>query len=318
MAFCLQNVQSFQDFCGQIMPSYFCTIPNIQERNMEQIQIKARGLTFDGWAAGREDAPLILCLHGLPRSSWEWHHQLPKLAEAGYRAVATDLRGFCPGARPEGVDSYFLREYADDILAIADELGWGDRPFHLMGTSIGAVIAWRIAGENPHRIATLACINIPHPGAFDEIAKKETAEDQKEKMSYINFSKKEGNERAMFDASMQVMGLDASETDPYVEAFKNDESLPTIFHYYRANVPEPGVASAIQKIHPLGPIEMPTLYIWPPGAGNVSRESAEANANYVKGPYRFEIVEDARNFALQKQPEKITKLLLEHLAEHAI
>ena len=284
---------------------------------MEQISIKARGMTFDGWAAGSEDAPLIICLHGLPRSSWEWHHQLPKLAEAGFRVVAPDLRGYCPGARPKGVDSYFLKEYADDILAIADELGWADRPFHLMGTSIGGVIAWRIAGENPQRIATLACINIPHPGAFDEIVNTATAEEQKEKMSYITFSKKEGNERTVFEIGMKTMGLDESEIAPYKEAHSSDEALRAIFHYYRANVPEPGVASAMQKTHPLGPIEMPTLYIWVPEAGNVSREAAEATANYVKGPYRFEIVEGARNWALQKQPEKITRLLLEHLAEHA-
>ncbi|MCP4749958.1 MAG: alpha/beta hydrolase [Proteobacteria bacterium] len=284
---------------------------------MERIQIKARGLTFDGWADGPEDGPLIICLHGLPRSSWEWHHQLPKLAEAGFRAVATDLRGYCPGARPEGVDSYFLREYADDTLAIADELGRGDRPFHLMGTSIGAVIAWRIAGENPQRVSTLACINIPHPGAFDEIVKTENAEDQKEKMRYITYSKKEGNERKMFNASIKIMELDASETDPYVEAHSSDEALRAVYHYYRANVPEPGGTSAINKTHPLKPVEMPTLYIWPPGAANVSRQTAEANANYAKGPYRFEVVEGARNFALQKQPERITQLLLEHLAEHA-
>jgi len=49
----------------------------------------------------------------------------------------------------------------------------------------------------------------------------------------------------------------------------------------------------------------------------VSREAAEANAHYVKGPYRFEILEVAKNFALQMEPEKITRLLLEHLAEHA-
>ena len=284
---------------------------------MEQVQIKARGMTFDGWAAGSEDAPLIICLHGLPRSSWEWHHQLPKLAEAGFRTVATDLRGYCPGARPEGVESYFLREYVDDILAIADALGWADRPFHLMGTSIGGVIAWRIAGENPQRVTTLACINIPHAGAFDEIVKTATAEEQKEKMSYIAFSKEEGNERTVFEIGMKTMGLDESETEPYRKAHSSDEALRAIFHYYRANVPDPGGTSAINKIAPLGPIEMPTLYIWLPEAGNISKELAEANANYVKGPYHFEIVEDARNWALQKQPEKITKLLLEHLAEHA-
>jgi pimeloyl-ACP methyl ester carboxylesterase len=283
---------------------------------MEKIQIKAGGFIFDGWAAGPEDGPLIICLHGLPRSSWEWHHQLPKLAENGFRAVATDLRGYCPGARPEGVESYFLREYVDDTLAIAAELGWADRPFHLMGTSIGSTIAWRLAGENPQRVATLVCINIPHPGAFAEIAKTEVAGEQKEKMSYINYSKKEGNEPKMFNGTIKHMGLAAEETDPYVEAHSSDEALRAVYHYYRANVPEPGT-SAINKMQPLEPVVMPTLFIWPPGASNVSRETAEANANYVKGLYRFEILEDAQNFALQKQPEKITRLLLEHLAEHA-
>ncbi|MHA1350477.1 MAG: hypothetical protein ACTSPZ_06525 [Promethearchaeota archaeon] len=62
---------------------------------------------------------------------------------------------------------------------------------------------------------------------------------------------------------------------------------------------------------------MPTLFIWPQNVLNVSREAAEANAHYVEGPYRFEILEFAKNFALQMEPEKITRLLLEHLAEHA-
>lgn len=62
---------------------------------------------------------------------------------------------------------------------------------------------------------------------------------------------------------------------------------------------------------------MPTLFIWPPGAGNVTRETAEANAHYVKGPYRFEILEGARNFSFQMLPDSTTQLLLEHLPEHA-
>ena len=283
---------------------------------MNRIEIKARGFTFDGWTDGPEDGPLLILLHGLPRGSWEWHHQLPKLAEAGFRAVAPDLRGYCPGARPEGVESYSVLEYAEDILAIAAELGWADKPFHLMGTSIGAVIAWRIAGEHPERVATLACINIPHPGAFAEIAKTEAAEQQKEKMSYINYSKREDKAAKMFNATIKHMGLPEEETAPYVEALSSDEALRAVYHYYRANIP--GVdTSAPSKMQPLKPVIVPTLFIWPPDAANVSRETAEANVNYVKGPYRFEVLEGARNFALQKQPEKITQLLLEHLTEHA-
>ncbi len=273
---------------------------------MNRIQVKARGFTFDAWSDGPEEGPLLLLLHGLPRTSWEWHHQLPKLAEAGFRAVAPDLRGYCPGARPEGVEAYIENEFVEDILAIADQLGWADRPFHLMGTSIGSVIAWRLAGEYPQRVATLACINIPHPGAFIEVMATEAADKQQQKMSYITNSRKEGNELKMFEFTLKLMELPAEETDPYREALSSEEALRAVYHYYRA-----------LKIQLLKPVVMPTLFIWPPKAGNVSREAAEANAHYVEGPYRFEILEVARNFALQKEPEMITRLLLEHLAEHA-
>ncbi len=273
---------------------------------MNRIQIKARGFTFDAWSDGPEEGPLLLLLHGLPRTSWEWHHQLPKLAEAGFRAVAPDLRGYCPGARPEGVKEYVVDEFVKDILAIADQLGWADRPFHLMGTSIGSVVAWRIAGEYPQRVATLACINIPHPMAIVEVMATEAADKQRQKMSYFSNFRKEGNELKMFESTLKRMELPAEETDPYREALSSEEALRAVFHWYR-----------VLKIPPLKPVVMPTLYIWPRKAGNVSREAAEANAHYVEAPYRFEILEVARNFALQMEPEKITRLLLEHLAEHA-
>jgi pimeloyl-ACP methyl ester carboxylesterase len=273
---------------------------------MKRIQIKARGFTFDAWSDGAEKEPLLLLLHGLPRTSWEWHHQIPKLAEAGFRVFAPDLRGYCPGARPEGVESYIENEYVQDVLAIADQLGWEDRPFHLMGTSIGSGFAWRIAGEYPQRVATLVCINIPHPMAFLEVMATKSADKQQKKMSYINDSRKEGNELKMFELTLKLMNLPAEETDPYREALSSEEALRAVYNYYRA-----------LKLKRLKPVVMPTMYIWPPKAGNVSREAAEANAHYVKGPYRFEILQFARNFALQKEPELITHLLLEHLAEHA-
>jgi pimeloyl-ACP methyl ester carboxylesterase len=273
---------------------------------MNRIQIKARGFIFDAWSAGPKEGPLILCLHGLPRTSWEWHHQLPKLGEAGFRAVAPDLRGYCPGARPEGVEAYVVDEFVKDNLAIADQLGWVDRPFHLMATSIGSVIAWCLAGQYPQRVATLACINIPHPMAIAEVMATKAADKQRQGFSYFSNFRKEGEEMKHFEVTLKRMGLPAEETDPYREALNSEEALRAVFHWYRAlNVP------------PIKPVVMPTLYIWPRKAGNVSQEAAEANAHYVKAPYRFEILEDARNFALQMEPEKITHLLLEHLAEHA-
>lgn len=106
------------------------------------------------------------------------------------------------------------------------------------------------------------------------------------------------------------MDLPAAETDPYRVAFGNDEALRAVYHWYRAILIDPSSSSHLPAV------TMPTLFLWPKGAGNVSRETAVANANYVTGPYRFEVLENARNFALQLEPERITELLVEHLAQH--
>ncbi|MCP4749959.1 MAG: alpha/beta hydrolase [Proteobacteria bacterium] len=277
---------------------------------MKPIEIKARGFTFEGLVDGPENGPLLILLHGLPRNCWEWHHQIPPMAAMGFRVVAPDLRGFCAGARPKGVDAYHIQEYADDVLAIADELGGNDAPFHLMGTSIGATMAWRIAALNPDRVLTLACLNIPHQGAFFEASQKSdaNAKDQRERFNYFKESRKEGNERKMFRRMLENQGMPAEETDPYRKALDSDEALEAVYNYYRA-IP------LWQRDH-LPKVPMPTLFIWPPGSGNISRAAAEACANQATGPYRFEILENVHQPILQAAPEKLNEILLEHLAEH--
>ena len=112
-----------------------------------------------------------------------------------------------------------------------------------------------------------------------------------------------------FESALKRIGLPAEETDPYREALGSEEALRAVFNWYRA------LPSWVSK--PLKSIVMPTLYIWPRNGGNISQEAAEANAHYVEGPYRFEILEVGLNWAVQMAPEEITRLLLEHLAEYA-
>ena len=278
---------------------------------MNYIEIPVRGLTFEALVDGPEDGCLIILLHGLPRNSWEWHHQIPAIAELGLRVVAPDLRGFCEGARPTEIEAYHVQEYVDDVLAIADSLGGEGCQFHLMGTSIGSTMAWRLSALNPERVLSLACLNIPHQGAFFEAsqASKQNAEDQRERFSYFNDSSKSGNERAMFHRMLEKQGLPLEETEPYRKALDSDEALQAVYNYYRA-IP-------LRQRDKLPKCPMPTLYIWPPESANISPEAARLNGNQVTGPYQFEVLEGVHQPILQAAPDKLTSLLVDHLKAHA-
>jgi len=279
--------------------------------SVEEITIGARGFEFPALVAGPADGPLIMMLHGLPRNRWEWHHQIPALAGLGFRVVAPDLRGFSAGARPEGVDFYHVDEYVADVLAIADMTAGEQRPFHLMATSIGASMAWVLAARHASRVLSLVCINIPHPGALAaaSVGRERRAGDQRERFSYIREARKEGNERAMFEAMLSAQGVEPDESEPYRRALDDDDVLRTVFHYYRA--------LPLWSSDRVEPVSAPTTFIWPTGSGNVSPAAIEAMPEWVTGPYALHVVEDVHQPVLQAAPEVMIELLVAHLAEHA-
>ncbi len=145
---------------------------------MEVITTPAGRFTAD--VAGPAGAPLVLLLHGFPQSRHTWRHQVPALGAAGYHAVAPDQRGYSPGARPDPSDlaAYGIDRLAADVLDLAEALGGGTTPFHLVGHDWGGQIAWVVATRYPARVKSLTILSRPHPSAFRR-AFKEDADNQK-------------------------------------------------------------------------------------------------------------------------------------------
>ena len=103
----------------------------------ETIELEANGLRFRALAAGA-GAP-VLCLHGFPDHYESFRHQLPMLADHGYRAVAPMMRGYEPSSQPgRDVAAYHPMRLAHDVVQWARVLGDG-RPLHLVGHDWGAV-----------------------------------------------------------------------------------------------------------------------------------------------------------------------------------
>ena len=125
----------------------------------EATTLRANGLTFSALAAG--DGPVALCLHGFPDNQRSFRHQLPALAEAGYRAVAPTLRGYEPSSQPADGDYHMVR-MAEDVVGWIDDLG--EERVHLVGHDWGAVIGYAAAALAPERLHSLTTLAIPHPG----------------------------------------------------------------------------------------------------------------------------------------------------------
>ena len=69
---------------------------------------------------------------------------------------------------------------------------------------------------------------------------------------------------------------------------------------------------------PLGPIRVPTLYIWGDADDTVGRAAAEGTVDFIAAPYRFEVLPGVGHFAADQAPERVCELMLEHLAAHPV
>ena len=126
-------------------------------RKVTHRDVAANGARFHIAELG--DGPLVLLLHGFPQFWWAWRHQLVALADAGFRAVAMDLRGVGGSDRtPRGYDPANL---ALDITGVVRSLGEPDAA--LVGHDLGGYLAWTAAAMRPKLVRRLAVSSMPHP-----------------------------------------------------------------------------------------------------------------------------------------------------------
>ncbi len=119
----------------------------------------ATGPTLSVFEAGVGGRPLLL-VHGFTGAKEDFADHLDLLADAGWHAVAPDLRGHGASDQPAGVESYTLKTFAADLLALVDVLGWGR--FVLLGHSMGGMVAQVVALEAAARLDGLVLMDTSH------------------------------------------------------------------------------------------------------------------------------------------------------------
>lgn len=276
-------------------------------RVVEGLELTVGDLVFDARTDGPDGGDLVLLLHGFPQTSFSWRHQLPALAAAGYRAVAPDQRGYSPGARPADVGEYRFDRLVGDVLGFADALG-GDR-FHLVGHDWGGAVAWQVAGRHPDRLLTVTSVSTPHPAAFRRAIQDG---DQRDRSSYMQFFRSPeaevfflDNDAAGLRALYTASSLPDDAVEEYVRVLTQPAAMTGALDWYRA--------ADLGLVEGLGPITMPTMYVWSTYDPALGREAAEATAGHVDGPYRFEVLEGVSHWIPEQAPGELNALLLAHL-----
>lgn len=282
---------------------------------VEHLELAAGTWRFRARAAGPEDGRLVLLLHGFPQSSYQWRHQMAALGDAGYRAVAFDQRGYSPGARPDGLENYSVDRLVSDVLAVADELN--AHQIDLVGHDWGAAVAWQVAGRYPERLRSLTAVSVPHGAAF-RAALASSSGDQLRRSSYIEFFQQEGTaEEALLAEGgaglRRLFEVSAYPDDPtpYIELMREPGALTAALSWYRALV-KGGLGAAMASVA-MGPVTVPTLYVWSDQDPAIGREAAEGTAEHVEGPYRFEVLEGFSHWIPEAAPEELNRLLLDHI-----
>jgi pimeloyl-ACP methyl ester carboxylesterase len=104
--------------------------------------------------------PLVILMHGFPELALSYRHQIEPLAEAGFTVAAPDMRGYGGSFKPADIAAYTTDDMADDMAAIASELG--ARRWVSVGHDWGSAIAWRCALRFPDQVAAVFSLSIPH------------------------------------------------------------------------------------------------------------------------------------------------------------
>ena len=277
-------------------------------------QVDVGDFTFDVRTAGPGDGEVVILLHGFPQTSYEWRHQLSGLAEAGFRAVAPNQRGYSPGARPENIEDYAVPLLVQDVIGLADAIG-ADR-FHVAGHDWGAAVAWAVAVAAPDRVITVNPVSVPHPDAFAQVLNDPTS-CQVEASAYFDvFVQPDSEDGFLADdhAQLRAMyaGMEREAIDDYIRVLGSKPALGAALNWYRANI-----ANRSLEVAPVGAVTVPTMFTWSDGDTALCVDGALLTEQFVDAPYRFEVLEGVNHWIPDLAAEAMTSLLVEHVTEHA-
>ena len=268
------------------------------------------------------DGPLVVLLHGFPEFWYSWRNQIGPLADAGYRVVAPDMRGYNESDKPKGYDAYLAEPLSGDVADLIAVCG--EERATVVGHDWGGAVAWMTALRRPEVLEKLVILNAPHPAAF---ARELRSPAQMLRSSYTVFFQVPGVPEAMLSArnfsalrwtlrgaSQRVDAFTDADLDRYATAFSQPGALTGALAYYRASgrrlataARQSGATSSRRRA-----VTAPTLIIWGRNDPALGPRLADPGVELVPNR-RVEFIDDASHFVQSDAPERVNELLVDFL-----
>ena len=279
--------------------------------------VEANGFRFAVDEAGEGDR-LALCLHGFPESRFSWRHQLPLLAELGYRAWAPDLRGYGEtGPKPQDVASYRIEQLLEDVAALIDASG--ARRVTLIGHDWGAGLAWAFAANRVRPLERLVIMNVPHPAVFAKVIRRSPRQLLRSWYMFLfqipglpEWLNTAGDARAIRRA-FRGMAVDKTRLpdevlDRYAHDARRPGAMTGMVNWYRAVMRHPGLMAG-----PWPKIETPTLVVWGEADAALGLETLDGTDTYVEN-LTIRRLPGVSHWVQQEAPEQVNAILREWLS----
>jgi pimeloyl-ACP methyl ester carboxylesterase len=288
--------------------------------------VSANGIRLHAVELG--SGPLVLLLHGFPEFWWSWRHQVTGLADAGFRAVAVDLRGYGDSDKPpRGYDGWTL---AGDVAGLIRALG--ERNAALVGHDWGGLLAWIVAALHPRLVRCIAPLAAPHPLAIRRAMVHDLRRQGVASRYALGFQVPLWPERRLQrDGGGHVEHLIRSWSGPqwtstpeFAEALRRNRaamSIPGAAHsaleYYRwalrSQLRAEGrrFAAAVSR-----PLTIPILQVHGSADPCLLEPTARGSRQWAGATYHYRVLPDVGHFIQQEAALATTRALVEFLTAY--
>ncbi len=263
------------------------------------------------------DGPVVVLLHGFPEFWYSWRFQIETLAQAGFRVLAPDLRGYGRTEKPPRVADYAIDRLMDDVVGLI-RLAGTERA-HVVGHDWGGIVACCLGMHRDEALEKLVVVNAPHPGAFARDFFRTRQWLHSSYMAFFQIPKlpeallgaahAEGLLRRFVSDTRNPEAFDSATLAAYRDALTQPGALTGGLNYYRA-----AARDLRGRTGDIRTTATPTMVVW----GERDRYLLPSMSTGLETWFenlRVERLPDAGHWAQLDEPERVGSLLTEFFSQ---